>query len=103
MVIIEIELKKLKNASVIKHKILSASDISPNVMVQILEIFQCITDDILSISEGAYKGNPNNNYYAIQYENETIFASLSGSHINFSFTYEHHKGSCTHCVKVLHS
>lgn len=102
MVIIEIELKKLKNASISKHKILSSSEISPTMMIQILNIFQSISDDIVNISEGTYNGNSNNDYIAIQYEHETFFSSLSGSHIDFSFTYQHDIGSFIHCIKVLH-
>jgi hypothetical protein len=71
-------------------------------MIQILNIFQSISDDIVNISEGTYSGNSNNDYLAIQYEHETLFTSLSGSHIDFSFTYEHNIGSSTYCIKVLH-
>lgn len=102
MVIMEIELRKVKNVSILKHRILSSSVISPTVMVQILNIFKDISDDILNISEGTYSGNSNNDYIAIQYEHETLFSSLSGSHIDFSFTYEHDIGSFVHCIKVLH-
>lgn len=100
MVIIEIQFKKLEKVTMLKHKILSSSEISPSNMIEILNIFQSISDDILSISEDTYIGSSSNNYIAIVHDDYTHFSSHSFSHINFSFIYDHSSSLFEQCIKV---